>query len=132
LRPPDGILGHCLSLVTRVVAVVAFGTGGGVEVGCVAVTAGGVLMVETVAVAAAGMGEVEIGRGPGTGVVALVAAHAPEQPSMEGGFAMTGGTGCWQGGKYAAGMASGAGQPGVRAGERETGDVMVKGGGSPA
>ncbi|OGO63985.1 MAG: hypothetical protein A2029_06355 [Chloroflexi bacterium RBG_19FT_COMBO_47_9] len=62
----------------------AFEAGSRGKVDGVAITAGCLFMVDTVIFTTAGrMRQVECGRTPGSGVVALIAFHTREQASME-------------------------------------------------
>ena len=58
---------------TGSVAVVAFQTGRGHQVYRMTVCAGGTMVLQAIAFPATWMGLVEAGRGPGVGIVALVA-----------------------------------------------------------
>ena len=67
----------------------ALGAGGGIEIGCMAVAATGIFMIEAGTVTAARVGQVEAGRTPGTGVMALVTAHTAEETGVEGWLGVT-------------------------------------------
>jgi hypothetical protein len=80
-------LGLCLtatSPITGIVAVVTFKAGGCGKVDGVTITAGCPLMVDTATfTTAAWMCQVECGRAPSSGSVALVAGQPREQASVE-------------------------------------------------
>jgi hypothetical protein len=107
----------------------AFGAGGYGQAAGVTVPAGSPLVTETIALAAPGMREREAGRRPRTGVMALVAGHACEQPGVVGRDGMTDRASGGKTGENSAGMTPGAGQAGMSIGQREP--AVVETGGSP-
>ncbi len=111
----------------------AFKTGVRGQAGGMAVVAGRPVMVHTVTFAAiaGGMWQVECGRAPGSGGVALVAGHGCEKAGVVGWVRVTGDTGGGQCGKDSCGVALCTGKPGMCSGQRELCQGMVECGGGP-
>jgi len=117
---PDSLFGmfplNAISVVTVVarIAGVAAGMASSALAACPAV-------VEREAV-----GTIEGSRAPGRRRVATGAVGA-EEPCMEGGFGMAGGTSCGGPLELASGMAGGACEVGVRTCELESAQIMIEG-----
>lgn len=99
----------------------AFKTGERWQADGMALEAGGPLVVDTILVTTVSgrMRQVESGRAPGSGGVALIACHVREQPGMIGWVGVTGNAGGRENGKDCIGMAFGACQPGMSTCKRE-------------
>lgn len=98
------------------------------------IIAGCPLMVDAVLIAAVagGMRQVELGRDPSCGGMALVASHAREQPGVVGWVGVTGNTRRRENGKNRIGVAFCTSQPGMCTGQWEFRQRMVERGGQPA
>jgi hypothetical protein len=78
------------------------------------------------------MRQIKNGRHPGICAMALVAGHPLEQSSVVGWVGMTGNASSGENGKDSIGMAFCTCQPGMRTGQREFRQCMIKCGGQPA
>src|SRR5512136_1709947 len=96
-----------------------------------AVPAGGTAVTDALPVTASRVGEGIAGGYPGAGAVTLAAAHPSEKTGVVGGIGVAGGTCRWKTGIDATSVALCASQPGMSAGERERGEVMVERGRQP-
>ena len=69
--------------IPGVVAVMAIGAGGRIEIAGVTFSASRTLVIDTVAITPTRVGEVEAGRTPGTRTMTLAAWHARKRSRME-------------------------------------------------